>query len=311
MCSWPSSQDGHRYKAGRSGVLAWLLGIARNQARRRLWRGSSPRSAARSRGRDRKPLAVETDPIAGLARDRQVDTVRRALRHLPVSYREVVVLCDLQELTYVEAADVVGCAIGTVRSRLHRGRALLGAQLRREQRGLTRQVIGTRLGDMNGRTKEGDARRRATGAGGASSPRSSHDGAGDRSRARSAAACSLRRRSAAAAIAGLVVVDGGACERHDGADRDERDCRSAATVPIVVRQASDRPGCRRDRPTRSRRTRPASSSRGRERSGCRRSRAVSWFAWSCRSRCCRRLASGRRRRAGPRSERTSWSDRTA
>src|SRR6478735_11721805 len=31
-------EDGHRYKAGRSGVLAWLLGIARNQARRRLWR---------------------------------------------------------------------------------------------------------------------------------------------------------------------------------------------------------------------------------------------------------------------------------
>ncbi len=132
-------QDGHRYKTGRSGVLAWLLGIARNQARRRLWRDRRLDPLPDPEARIEKALAVEIDPIAGLARDRQVDTVRRALRQLPVSYREVVVLCDLQELTYVEAADVVGCAIGTVRSRLHRGRALLGAQLRREQRGLTRR----------------------------------------------------------------------------------------------------------------------------------------------------------------------------
>ena len=132
-------QDGHRYKTGRSGVLAWLLGIARNQARRRLWRDRRLDPLPDPEARIEKALAVETDPIAGLARDRQVDTVRRALRQLPVSYREVVVLCDLQELTYVEAAGVVGCAIGTVRSRLHRGRALLGAQLRREQRGLTRR----------------------------------------------------------------------------------------------------------------------------------------------------------------------------
>ena len=132
-------QDGHRYKTGRSGVLAWLLGIARNQARRRLWRDRRLDPLPDPEARIEKALAVEIDPIAGLARDRQVDTVRRALRQLPVSYREVVVLCDLQELTYVEAAGVVGCAIGTVRSRLHRGRALLGAQLRREQRGLTRR----------------------------------------------------------------------------------------------------------------------------------------------------------------------------
>lgn len=132
-------EDGHRYKTGRSGVLAWLLGIARNQARRRLWRDRRLDPLPDPEAGIETALAVEIDPVAGLARDRQVDTVRRALRQLPVSYREVVVLCDLQELTYAEAADVVGCAVGTVRSRLHRGRALLGAQLRREQRGLTRR----------------------------------------------------------------------------------------------------------------------------------------------------------------------------
>jgi hypothetical protein len=48
---------------------------------------------------------------------------------LPVRYREVVVLCDLQELSYAEAADILGCALGTIRSRLHRARALLAAKL--------------------------------------------------------------------------------------------------------------------------------------------------------------------------------------
>jgi RNA polymerase sigma-70 factor (ECF subfamily) len=50
-----------------------------------------------------------------------------------VPYREAVVLCDLQELSYQDAAAVAGCAIGTVRSRLHRGRQLLAAKIRGER----------------------------------------------------------------------------------------------------------------------------------------------------------------------------------
>jgi len=49
---------------------------------------------------------------------------------LPERYREVVVLCDLQELSYAETADILACAVGTVRSRLHRGRTLLTNKLR-------------------------------------------------------------------------------------------------------------------------------------------------------------------------------------
>jgi RNA polymerase sigma-70 factor (ECF subfamily) len=49
---------------------------------------------------------------------------------LPAHYREVVVLCDLHEMSYLEAAEVLGCAIGTVRSRLHRARAILVEKLR-------------------------------------------------------------------------------------------------------------------------------------------------------------------------------------
>ena len=55
--------------------------------------------------------------------------MRRAVLTLPLRYREVVVLCDLQELSYAEAADALACAVGTVRSRLHRGRQLLAAKL--------------------------------------------------------------------------------------------------------------------------------------------------------------------------------------
>ncbi|MGI9065860.1 MAG: sigma factor-like helix-turn-helix DNA-binding protein [Pyrinomonadaceae bacterium] len=52
-----------------------------------------------------------------------------AVLALPERYREVVVLCDLQEMSYVEAAEVLSCAVGTVRSRLHRARALLTEKL--------------------------------------------------------------------------------------------------------------------------------------------------------------------------------------
>jgi RNA polymerase sigma-70 factor (ECF subfamily) len=65
-----------------------------------------------------------------LLRRETVDTVRRAVLSLPANYREVVVLCDLQEMTYEQAAGLLECAVGTVRSRLHRGRALLAAKLR-------------------------------------------------------------------------------------------------------------------------------------------------------------------------------------
>jgi RNA polymerase sigma-70 factor (ECF subfamily) len=117
--------EARRYQPGRSGVVPWLLGIARNHARRRLAeRRHDPLPEA-----GREP-AVIADPADGLSKARDVETLRRALRSLPVVYREAVVLCDLQELTYEDAAAAAGCAIGTVRSRLHRGRALLAARVK-------------------------------------------------------------------------------------------------------------------------------------------------------------------------------------
>jgi RNA polymerase sigma-70 factor (ECF subfamily) len=57
------------------------------------------------------------------------DEVTKALQSLPDDFRTVVILCDIERLTYEEIAEFVECPIGTVRSRLHRGRKLLQAKL--------------------------------------------------------------------------------------------------------------------------------------------------------------------------------------
>lgn len=122
--------DAARYVPGRSGVVPWLLGIARNQARRRLDRERRSVPLSDEAGVPARHFIVDTDPLADLVRERNLDAIRQALRSLPLRYREVLVLCDLQELSYADAATAVGCAVGTVRSRLHRGRAMLAARLR-------------------------------------------------------------------------------------------------------------------------------------------------------------------------------------
>ena len=121
-------RDADRYRPGRSGVLPWLLGIAHNHVRRWKYRRvfvplPVDESAAARR------LAAETDPVGEMSRAQDEAELMRALMTLPAKYREVIVLCDLQELGYETAADALGCAIGTVRSRLHRGRARLARAL--------------------------------------------------------------------------------------------------------------------------------------------------------------------------------------
>jgi RNA polymerase sigma-70 factor (ECF subfamily) len=62
-----------------------------------------------------------------------VARVRQAIATLPENYREAVVLCELEEMSYEEAASALDCPVGTVRSRLHRARALLAEKLHDEQ----------------------------------------------------------------------------------------------------------------------------------------------------------------------------------
>ena len=74
-----------------------------------------------------------TELVGELTKEQEIASLRAAILRLPASYREVLVLCDLENVPYAEAAQQLGCAIGTVRSRLHRARAILAARLRKRE----------------------------------------------------------------------------------------------------------------------------------------------------------------------------------
>lgn len=129
-------KDATRFEAGRATVAAWLCGIARNYVRRRL-EADRGVAALDDESFEAALPAVHPDPLEDLTQAERIESLHRAVLNLPLRYREVIVLCDLQEMPYADAADALGCAIGTVRSRLHRGRALLTAKMQAEQKRTT------------------------------------------------------------------------------------------------------------------------------------------------------------------------------
>lgn len=118
------------YDPQRGTLAGYLFGIARKLVLRHLSRN---RALGDAEAKDRKTLAnfgASADPMVDLMRQEGIEELRRAVLALPKRYREVVVLCDLEEVDYLEAARLLNCPIGTVRSRLHRARALLLEKLR-------------------------------------------------------------------------------------------------------------------------------------------------------------------------------------
>ena len=116
------------YDESRGSVSSYLFGIARNLTLRAIER-RRPYSDWDGDELVEPPSAV-AGPLEDLLHLEAAETVRRAVLSLPGSYREAVVLCDLQELSYEEAAGIIGCPVGTVRSKLNRGRSLLTEKLR-------------------------------------------------------------------------------------------------------------------------------------------------------------------------------------
>jgi RNA polymerase sigma-70 factor (ECF subfamily) len=121
----------------RGSISTYLISIARNEILRRLDRDRAyvtlVDDAAAPDKKDKNPdenLIVRIDPLGNLVRNEEIESVRQAVLGLPLHYREVVVLCELEEMSYSQAAAALGCAVGTVRSRLHRARALLKQRLR-------------------------------------------------------------------------------------------------------------------------------------------------------------------------------------
>jgi len=121
-----------RYDPDRGSLAAYLYGIARNYVLRRLEqdRVFVPLADPAEEGTTHPAMIGEDDPLGDLTRGEMIQSLRDSILALPAHYREVVVLCELHEMSYFEAANVVGCAVGTVRSRLHRARALLVERLR-------------------------------------------------------------------------------------------------------------------------------------------------------------------------------------
>ena len=117
------------FDATRGSLSGYLYGISRNLLRKRLRTAWAEESLD-----DVDPMAAEVDPMETFT----VESVRAAVLSLPPVYREAVALCDLQEASYEEAAAVLECAVGTVRSRLFRGRRLLSCKLTSKTKGPVR-----------------------------------------------------------------------------------------------------------------------------------------------------------------------------
>lgn len=130
--SWATFRKG-------SNARAWLFTICRNVFLRSREvdqrRGEQPVSQIEGE-LDSLPMdplyAAASDPERSAFSRISREAVTAAIDRLPDEYREAVVLCDLEDVSYAEAAEIMECPVGTVRSRLHRGRRLLQAELRSE-----------------------------------------------------------------------------------------------------------------------------------------------------------------------------------
>ena len=120
--------ESRSYLAERGDLQGYLIGVARNKVRRQI---------RQSKGFASFPLeepVVEAESFEAMSKRQETRALRKAILSLPPNYREVVVLCDLENMDYARAAEHLGCAVGTVRSRLHRARTILGAKLRNGER---------------------------------------------------------------------------------------------------------------------------------------------------------------------------------
>ena len=124
-------RESRQYHSDRGPLISYLYGVTRNYVLRHLERDGAHAVSIDDPENDAALLpAAEDDVLSELTRGERIDLLRQAILGLPAPYREVVVLCDLHELDYTETAAILGCPLGTVRSRLHRARTLLSWKMR-------------------------------------------------------------------------------------------------------------------------------------------------------------------------------------
>ena len=122
-----------------SDIKPWLMAILRNVCRAEYARRSNvvPMEPERNGVDHGIPIWQEEreSPEGGIVRRQDAESVRALLKELPVKFREVVVLRDIEDLSYREIAQAVDAPIGTVMSRLARGRGMLRSAWQRLQGG--------------------------------------------------------------------------------------------------------------------------------------------------------------------------------
>src|SRR6185503_13887084 len=108
-------REGHVFDPSKGTVGAFLLGVARNHVLRRLRAEHHLAPLGDDSDDDAPFLEASADmcPLEDLTRAETIESVRKAVLSLPAKYREVVVLCELQDVSYGETAEILGCAIGT------------------------------------------------------------------------------------------------------------------------------------------------------------------------------------------------------
>jgi len=134
-----------KFDPARGTLGGFLFGIARNHLRKRWeqdrrlvsfdgdseefeeFASNAAVSSRNGNGHGRVVPATSHEEFTSLE---TIGRVRQAISTLPENYREVVILCELEEMSYEETAAALGCPVGTVRSRLHRARAILLEKLR-------------------------------------------------------------------------------------------------------------------------------------------------------------------------------------
>jgi RNA polymerase sigma-70 factor (ECF subfamily) len=121
---------------GSSAFTTWMHRVALNVCYDALRKRKREQPA-----RDEEPIEPPPAPDPAEASDTAID-VQRALLDVPEEFRAVLILHDVQGVPYEEIAQALGAPLGTVKSRLHRGRVALARALRGEQRGPSRASKG-------------------------------------------------------------------------------------------------------------------------------------------------------------------------
>jgi RNA polymerase sigma-70 factor (ECF subfamily) len=126
-------RDPKKFDPARGTLGAFLYGVTRNRVLKHLERSPQrelPLEEKNENGSGPGIVLLDaTTPAIQAEKRERAEQVWAAVVDLPAEFREAVVLCELEERSYEEAAELIGCPIGTIRSRLHRGRTLLMARL--------------------------------------------------------------------------------------------------------------------------------------------------------------------------------------